>query len=205
MTALRVGNDGVARCWWCGDDPLYIDYHDTEWGVPVHGDREMFERLTLEAFQSGLSWITILRRREGFRAAFANFNPHVIAEFGAADRARLMSDIGIIRNNAKIDATIHNAAIVARMMDTEPGALDDLVWSHAPTAPRPPIHDISDVPAVTPESVALAKALKKRGFRFVGPTTAYAHMQAVGVVNDHVEGCSVHSRFSLSHQRGAVP
>jgi DNA-3-methyladenine glycosylase I len=149
----------------------------------------MFERLTLEAFQSGLSWITILRRREGFRAAFANFDPHVIAEFGAADRARLMADTGIIRNNAKIDATIHNARIVARMIDTEPGALDNLIWSHAPTGHRPAIREITDLPAVTPESIALTKALKKRGFRFVGPTTAYAHMQAVGVVNDHVHGC----------------
>jgi DNA-3-methyladenine glycosylase I len=187
--ALRLGADGIARCWWCGDDPLYVEYHDTEWGVPVHSDREMFERLVLEAFQSGLSWITILRRREGFRSAFAGFDPHVIAGFGAADRARLMADAGIIRNNAKIDATIHNAAIVANMIDTEPGALDDLIWSHAPKGRRAAIREIADLPAVTPESEALAKALKKRGFRFVGPTTAYAHMQAVGVVNDHAAGC----------------
>lgn len=187
--ALRVGDDGVARCWWCGDDPLYVGYHDSEWGVPIHGDREMFERLVLEAFQSGLSWITILRRREGFRRAFANFDPHVIAGFGLRDRARLMADTGIIRNNAKIDATIHNAAIVATMIDTEPGALDDLIWSHAPKGRPSPIRESADIPAVTPESIALAKALKKRGFRFVGPTTAYAHMQAVGVVNDHVQGC----------------
>ncbi|MEY4312893.1 MAG: hypothetical protein RLZZ319_402 [Actinomycetota bacterium] len=189
MTALRTGADGVDRCWWCGDDPLYVEYHDTEWAVPVHGDREMFERLVLEAFQSGLSWITILRRREGFRAAFADFDPHAIARFGARDRARLMADTGIIRNGAKIDATIHNAGIVADIIDREPGALDDLIWSHAPTGRRSPIRDSADLPAVTPESEALAKALKKRGFRFVGPTTAYAHMQAVGVVNDHVAGC----------------
>ena len=190
MTALIVGSDGVSRCWWCGSDPLYVDYHDTEWGVPVHGDREMFERLVLEAFQSGLSWITILKRREGFRRAFANFDPHVVAGFGPADRDRLMNDSGIIRNNAKIDATIHNAAIVADMMDREPGALDELIWSHAPASnPRRTTRD--DIPAVTPESEALSKALKKRGFRFVGPTTAYAHMQAVGVVNDHVDGCHV--------------
>jgi DNA-3-methyladenine glycosylase I len=190
MTALRVGPDGIGRCWWCGDDPLYVTYHDTEWGVPVHGDREMYERLVLEAFQSGLSWITILRRREGFRTAFADFDPHVIAGFGSADRARLMNDTGIIRNGAKIDATIRNAAIVANMIDTEPGALDDLIWSHAPKVRRKSIRDRDDVPAVTPESIALAKALKKRGFTFVGPTTAYAHMQAVGVVNDHVDGCA---------------
>jgi DNA-3-methyladenine glycosylase I len=188
VTALLVGEDGLARCWWCGTDPLYVDYHDTEWGVPVHGDREMFERLTLEAFQSGLSWITILKRRETFRAAFAGFDPHVIAGFGPADRERLMNDPGIIRNNAKIDATIHNAAIVADMMDREPGALDEIIWSHAPKSTDRRATR-ADIPAVTPESEALAKALKKRGFRFVGPTTAYAHMQAVGVVNDHVDGC----------------
>lgn len=188
MTSLVVDSDGVARCWWCGTDPLYVNYHDTEWGVPVHGDREMFERLVLEAFQSGLSWITILKRREGFRAAFADFDPHVIAGFGVKDRDRLMNDRGIIRNNAKIDATIHNAAIVADMIDREPGALDDLIWTHAPSTHRRPTGP-HDLPAITAESEALAKALKKRGFRFVGPTTAYAHMQAVGVVDDHVEGC----------------
>ena len=188
MSALLVGADGISRCWWCGTNPLYVEYHDTEWGVPVHGDREMFERLSLEAFQSGLSWITILKRRETFRAAFAGFDPHIVAGFGAADRERLMNDPGIIRNNAKIDATIHNAAIVANMMDTDPGALDDLIWSHAPKSNSRRV-DRSDIPAVTPESIALSKALKKRGFRFVGPTTAYAHMQAVGVVDDHVVGC----------------
>jgi len=190
MTALRVGADGVARCGWCGDDPLYVNYHDTEWGVPVNGDRAMFERLVLESFQSGLSWITILRRRERFREAFANFDPHVIAGFGNAHRARLMADTGIIRNNAKIDATIHNAAIVAAMIDSEPGALDALIWSHAPTNPRSTIRDLADAPAFTPESITLATALKKRGLKFVGPTTAYALMQAVGVVNDHVDGCA---------------
>jgi DNA-3-methyladenine glycosylase I len=188
VTALLVGEDGLARCWWCGTDPLYVDYHDTEWGVPVHGDREMFERLTLEAFQSGLSWITILKRRSTFRSAFAGFDPNSVAGFLPVDRERLMNDPGIIRNNAKIDATIHNAAIVADMMDREPGALDELIWSHAPKSTDRRATR-ADIPAVTPESEALAKALKKRGFRFVGPTTAYAHMQAVGVVNDHVDGC----------------
>lgn len=186
--SLLIGADGVARCNWCGTDPIYVEYHDTEWAVPVRGDREMFERLVLESFQSGLSWITILKRREGFRSAFAGFDPHVIAGYGATDRARLMADPGIIRNNAKIDATIHNAAIVATMIDTEPGALDDLIWSHAPAAHSRPAA-MSDIPAITAGSVALAKALKKLGFKFVGPTTAYAHMQAVGVVDDHVVGC----------------
>lgn len=189
MTSLLVDEDGVARCWWCGTDPLYVEYHDTEWGVPVHGDREMFERLVLESFQSGLSWITILRRREGFRTAFSNFDPHHIAGYGSTDRERLMNDPGIIRNNAKIDATIHNASIVADLIDREPGALDDLIWSHAP---KPPPRRVTrdDIPAITPESEALAKALKKLELKFVGPTTAYAHMQAVGVVNDHLDGCS---------------
>ena len=188
--ALRLGNDGVQRCWWCGDDPLYVEYHDTEWGKPVHGDQEMFERLVLEAFQSGLSWITILRRREGFRSAFSNFDPHEVARFGYKERNRLLADTGIIRNAAKIDATIHNAGIVADMMDREPGALDDLIWSHAPKTGRNPIRVAADIPAITPESEALARSLKKLGFKFVGATTAYAHMQAVGVVNDHIEGCA---------------
>ena len=187
--ALRLGTDGIKRCWWCGDDPFYVEYHDTEWGRPVHGDQEMFERLVLEAFQSGLSWITILRRREGFRSAFANFDPHAVARFGDKERKRLLTDTGIIRNAAKIDATIHNAGIVADMMDREPGALDELVWSHAPKTDRKPIRKTADIPAVTKESEALAKSLKRLGFKFVGPTTAYAHMQAVGVVNDHVSGC----------------
>ena len=187
--ALRLGTDGIKRCWWCGDDPFYVEYHDTEWGRPVHGDQEMFERLVLEAFQSGLSWITILRRREGFRSAFANFDPHAVARFGDKERKRLLTDTGIIRNAAKIDATIHNAGIVADMMDREPGALDELVWSHAPKTDRKPIRKTADIPAVTTESEALAKSLKRLGFKFVGPTTAYAHMQAVGVVNDHVSGC----------------
>lgn len=187
--SLLIGTDELARCSWCGTDPLYMNYHDNEWGVPVHGDVEMFERLVLESFQSGLSWITILRRREGFRAAFAGFDPHVIAGFGAKDRARLMADEGIIRNAAKIDATIHNAAVVVDLINREPGALDDLIWSHAPKKQVRPA-SLNDVPAITRESEALAKALKKQGFKFVGPTTAYAHMQAVGVVNDHVVGCS---------------
>jgi DNA-3-methyladenine glycosylase I len=188
--SLLVGSDGRARCQWCGTDPLYVEYHDTEWGVPVHGDREMFERLVLESFQSGLSWITILRRREGFRSAFSGFDPHVIARFGASDRARLMADTGIIRNGAKIDATIHNAGIVANLIDREPGRLDEIIWEHAPKGSVRRA-SLAEVPAVTPESEALARTLKKLGLKFVGPTTAYAQMQAVGVVNDHVDGCWV--------------
>ncbi|MEY4458146.1 MAG: hypothetical protein RIS25_739 [Actinomycetota bacterium] len=189
MNSVNVGADGLARCAWSGTDPLYQEYHDTEWGVPVHGDREMFERLSLEAFQSGLSWITILKRRDGFRRAFAGFDPEAISAFTDVDRERLMSDTGIIRNRAKIDATIRNATVTAALMRESPGALTELIWSMAPTNRQGPPDQLSDVPAITPESRALAVALKKLGFAFVGPTTAYAHMQAVGVVNDHVADC----------------
>lgn len=189
MNSILVGTDGIARCWWSGNDPLYQKYHDTEWGVEIRGDHEMFERISLEAFQSGLSWITILKRREGFRAAFAGFDPAIVSRFTDLDRQRLMEDTGIIRNRAKIAATIQNATIVAAMMADRPGQLSDLIWGHAPTPRLSPPASMVDVPATTPESVALSKALKKLGFAFVGPTTAYAHMQAVGVVNDHVAGC----------------
>ncbi|MEU1475645.1 DNA-3-methyladenine glycosylase I [Streptomyces sp. NPDC005760] len=183
-TAL-AGPDGAARCPWALSTPDYVTYHDEEWGRPVHGDDALYERLSLEAFQSGLSWITILRRREGFRAAFAGFEIAKVASFGEADRDRLLLDPGIIRNRAKIDATLANARVLA---EWSPGELDELIWSHAPTAPAVP-RTLADVPAVTPESTALSKALKKRGLRFVGPTTAYALMQACGLVNDHLETC----------------
>jgi len=186
VSGLVVGEDGLARCAWGGSTPDYLAYHDTEWGVPVHGERALYERLTLEAFQSGLAWITILRKRAGFRAAFAGFDPEVVAGFGEADRARLMADAAIVRNRLKIDAAIHNAAAVLRLRDG--GGLDQLVWSHAPeqhTPPRTP----ADLRASSPESVALAKALKKAGFVFVGPTTMYAAMQACGLVDDHLAGC----------------
>jgi DNA-3-methyladenine glycosylase I len=164
-----------------------VTYHDEEWGRPVHGDDALFERLALEAFQSGLSWITILRRRTGFRAAFAGFEIAKVAEFTDEDRDRLLADPGIIRNRAKIDATLANARVLA---EWEPGELDALIWSHAPEPEgRPVPRTLADVPAVTTESTALSKALKKRGLRFVGPTTAYALMQACGLVNDHLATC----------------
>jgi DNA-3-methyladenine glycosylase I len=170
-----------------GDDPLYRAYHDEEWGRPVRDDRGLYERISLEAFQSGLAWITILRKREAFRAAFAGFDPQVVARFGEDDVARLMADAGIVRNRLKVAATIANArALVA--LQTGGGTLTELVWSHAPP-PRPAPEGRGDVPALTPESTALAKALKREGFRFVGPTTAYAAMQACGLVNDHLAGC----------------
>ena len=186
---LTVDDDGLARCGWASADVEYRRYHDEEWGRPLRGDRPLFEKLSLEAFQSGLSWITILKRREGFRAAFADFDPDVVATFDDADVERLMSDPGIIRNRAKIAATIANAQIVTPWVREEPGALDALIWSHAPSprASRP--RSLADVPATTPASVALARALKARGLRFVGPTTAYALMQSAGLVDDHLEGC----------------
>ncbi|MFI9175111.1 DNA-3-methyladenine glycosylase I [Streptomyces lincolnensis] len=183
--AALAGPDGALRCPWALSTPDYVTYHDEEWGRPVHGDDALFERLSLEAFQSGLSWITILRRREGFRAAFAGFEIAKVATFTDADADRLLTDTGIIRNRAKIDATLANARVLA---DWSPGELDDLIWSHAP-APGPAPATLGDVPAVTPESTALSKALKKRGLRFVGPTTAYALMQACGLVNDHLGSC----------------
>ncbi|GKQ41171.1 DNA-3-methyladenine glycosylase I [Streptomyces sp. A012304] len=185
-TAL-AGPDGAPRCPWALSTPDYVTYHDEEWGRPVHGDDALFERLSLEAFQSGLSWITILRRRPGFRAAFADFKIAAVADFTDEDRVRLLADAGIIRNRAKIDATLANARVLAGWT---PGELDELIWSHAPDpVGRPAPKTLADVPAVTPESTALSKALKKRGLRFVGPTTAYALMQACGLVDDHLEGC----------------
>ncbi|MFB9907333.1 DNA-3-methyladenine glycosylase I [Allokutzneria oryzae] len=176
--------DTRTRCGWVTSAPEYIDYHDTEWGVPLRGERELFERVSLEAFQSGLSWLVILRKRENFRAAFAGFDPARVAEFGDDDVQRLLADQGIVRNRAKIEATIANARAVGEL-DV---ALDELLWGFAPeSASRP--STLADVPAVTAESKAMAKELKRRGFRFVGPTTCYALMQATGMVNDHVATC----------------
>ncbi|MGA4800560.1 DNA-3-methyladenine glycosylase I [Streptomyces lavendulocolor] len=188
MTGGTVpGPDGEPRCPWGVSTEDYLRYHDEEWGRPVHGDDALFERLCLEAFQSGLSWLTILRRREGFRRAFAGFRIAAVAEFTDADRSRLLADTGIIRNRAKIDASLDNARVLAGWA---PGELDALVWSHAPDpATRPVPRTLADVPAVTPESASLAKALKKQGIRFVGPTTAYALMQACGLVDDHLADC----------------
>ena len=188
---LVVGDDGLARCAWGSGTADYRDYHDHEWGKPVRGDRALFERLTLEAFQSGLSWITILRKRENFRSAFGGFDIEAVAAFTAADRERLMHDSGIVRNRAKIDATIANAqALRAWQAEDGDGALDALVWSFAHQGRMRP-RDMSEIVAQSPESKDLSKALKKRGFVFIGPTTMHAAMQAVGVIDDHVEGCWV--------------
>ncbi|MGW5423838.1 DNA-3-methyladenine glycosylase I [Streptomyces sp. NPDC003943] len=187
-----AGPDGRLRCPWGLSAEDYVAYHDEEWGRPVHGDDALFERLCLEAFQSGLSWITILRRREGFRKAFSGFRIADVAGFTDADRERLLADEGIIRNRAKIDATMANAKVLAGWA---PGELDALIWSYAPDpATRPAPLTTGDVPAVTDESTALSKDLKKRGLRFIGPTTAYALMQACGLVDDHVTGCIARGR-----------
>ncbi len=187
MDTIVIGTDGVRRCGWVGDDPDYRRYHDEEWGVPLHGDRALFEKMALEGFQAGLSWITILRKRPRFREAFEGFDPARVAGFGPADVERLMADAGIVRNRAKIEATIANAALVRDMND---GELDELMWSFAPTgSERPRPSAFADIPAVTPESTALSKALRKRGFRFVGPTTMYALMQSAGMVDDHLAAC----------------
>jgi DNA-3-methyladenine glycosylase I len=173
------------RCAWGDSAPEYVSYHDEEWGTPLHGDDELFERLCLEAFQSGLSWLTILRKRPAFRAAFAGFSIAAVAEFTAEDRARLLADAGIVRNRAKIDAAMGNARAAREL----PEGLSALLWSFAPTGPRPRPATLAEVPATSPESVAMAKELKRRGFAFVGPTTAYALMQATGMVDDHVATC----------------
>lgn len=176
--------DGRARCGWAGSAPEYLAYHDDEWGRPLHGEAALFERLALEGFQSGLSWLVILRKRPAFRAAFAGFDPAAVAGFDDVDVARLLADPGIVRNRAKVEATVANARAVLRL-DT---GLDELIWSYAPAAHVRP-GTLADVPARSPESVAMAKELKRLGLRFVGPTTCYALMQAAGLVDDHVATC----------------
>jgi DNA-3-methyladenine glycosylase I len=196
---LRRGPDGRLRCGWGAKAPEYVAYHDVEWGRPVHDDIRLFEKLCLEGFQAGLSWLTILRKREAFRRAFAGFDPAKVAAFGDADVARLLADASIIRSRAKIEAAIANGKAMLALGDT---TLDELVWTHAPP-PRPAPTGLHALPASTPESKALAKELKRRGFRFVGATTVYAMMQACGVVNDHLAGCFV--REELARQEAARP
>jgi DNA-3-methyladenine glycosylase I len=192
---LTAPEDGLVRCDWATPRPgpdfeLYREYHDQEWGRPLHGRVPLFERMSLEAFQSGLSWLIILRKRENFRKAFAGFDPEKVARFDDADVARLMADQGIVRNRAKIEATVANARAAADVAD-----LSELLWSFAP-APRPRPATSAEVPATTTESTAMARELKRRGFRFVGPTTAYALMQATGMVDDHLRACWVPSTVS---------
>ena len=189
MTDLVVGEDGLARCRWGGSTPDYLRYHDEEWGKPVRDADGLYEKLCLEAFQSGLSWLTILRKREAFRAAFAGFDIAAVARFGERDVERLLADAGIVRHRGKIEAAIANARAVLELR-AQGTPLHELVWAHAPPE-RPPPRSWDDWPAQTPESKELSKRLKRAGFRFVGPTTAYATMQACGLVNDHLAGCWV--------------
>ena len=188
---ISIGDDGIPRCGWGDSTPDYRSYHDDEWGFPVDDDHRLFEKLCLEGFQSGLSWLTILRRREGFRAAFHDFDFHLVAEMAAADVERLLSDEGIIRHRGKIESTINNAARAIEL-EAKLGSLGAFFWSYEPSSPT------ADVPSITSESTAMAKALKARGFRFVGPTTAYAFMQAMGIVNDHLPGCAVNEEVETA-------
>jgi DNA-3-methyladenine glycosylase I len=185
---LRTGTDGITRCSWCGDDPLYVHYHDDEWGRGVTDDTRLFEKLCLEGFQSGLSWLTILRKREHFRAAYRGFDIPTVAAFGDDDVARMLGDAGIVRHRGKIESSINNARRALELIERE-GSLNDFVRSFTPDAPHRPAESTMPLPAFSPASTALSKELKRRGWSFVGPTTVYAFMQAMGLVNDHFEEC----------------
>ena len=189
---LLIGADGVARCPWPGADPLYVAYHDDDWGRPVHDERELFEKLILDGAQAGLAWITILRKRDGYRRAFDGFDPERIAAYGPDDVDRLLADPGIVRNRQKVAAAIWNAQALLAMHEAGE-TLVDLVWSHRPDA-HPTLRAGQDYPVTSPEAEALSSALRNRGWKFVGPTIVYAFMQAVGVVNDHLEGCAFRDR-----------
>ncbi len=204
---LQRGEDGVVRCFWAGSDPLYARYHDEEWGFPVADDRRLFEKICLEGFQSGLSWLTILRKRDNFRAGFRGFDPVAVARFGARDVARLLKDEGIVRHRGKILSTVNNARR-ARELRAEAGSLAAFFWSFEPPPaqrPRRVTWPALRKMAKTPASTALSKALRQRGWTFVGPTTAYAFMQAMGLVNDHVEGCAIRERAEAARARFRRP
>jgi DNA-3-methyladenine glycosylase I len=186
---LRIGDDGKARCRWVGTDAEYQRYHDDEWGRPLHGDQPLFEKMSLEGFQAGLSWITILRRRPAFREVFHGFDPARVAVMGDAEVEAALGDERIIRNRAKVLATIKNAGLVMNLTQNRPGALDNLMWSFAPAPRKRRFTSMTEIPAVTDESTAMSKTLRGLGFGFVGPTTMYALMQSGGMVDDHVQGC----------------
>lgn len=198
---LITGADGITRCWWCGDEPLYVDYHDREWGTPLRDERALFELLCLEGFQAGLAWITILRKRVAFREAFEGFEPATVAAYGERDVARLLANPGIVRHRGKITATIANAQAV-QAMRAAGTSLTQVVWTHAPARREAPAAR-GDVPAQTPASAELARTLRKWGMRFVGATTVYAFMQAAGLVDDHVGGCH-RAGASAAQRRGAA-
>ncbi len=205
MDGIAIGDDGVARCWWADSAPDYRAYHDTEWGFPVSDDVRLFEKLSLEGFQAGLSWLTILRKREAFRQAFACFDFAQVASFGERDVTRLLGDAGIVRHRGKIEAVINNAGRAVELVEAE-GSLAHYVWGFAPER-RAGRLDRAGLTAlsVTAESGALAKDLKRRGWRFVGPTTVYAFMQAMGLVNDHLAGCSAAPAAEAARQRFRRP
>ena len=201
--SLVRGDDGVRRCWWGASTPDYVAYHDDEWGRPVVDDTRIFEKLCLEGFQSGLSWLTILRKREGFRAAFSGFDIPTVARFGERDVERLLADAAIVRHRGKIEATIANARAALAVQDAH-GSLAALLWSFEPRR-HPAPKSMADMTSTTPESTALSKALKRAGFRFVGSTTVYAAMQAMGVVNDHVVGCAARGPCTEARRATVVP
>jgi DNA-3-methyladenine glycosylase I len=192
--------DGVKRCAWACSTPDYYSYHDREWGFPVSEDVQLFEKLSLEGFQAGLSWLTILRKRNAFRDAFAGFEPERVARFGNRDVERLLANAGIVRHRGKIEAVINNARRAIELVEAE-GSIAHHVWSFEPTSAG----RASDLPSTTPESVAMAKDLKRRGWRFVGPTTVYAFMQAMGLVNDHRDGCDARAAVATARERFRRP
>jgi len=199
--ATRVGGDGRVRCWWPGDDEGYVAYHDREWGRPVTDDDRLFEKLCLEGFQSGLSWLTILRKRDNFRAAFCGFDITAVAAFGFGDVERLLDDAGIVRHRGKIVSAVNNAGRALEVIE-EFGSLAAYIWGWEPTPGAAAPASMEALPASTPESTALAKDLKRRGWTFVGPTTVYAFMQSMGLVNDHIEGCF--ARADCESERAAL-
>jgi DNA-3-methyladenine glycosylase I len=202
---LTTGADGLVRCAWAGSAPDYLAYHDHEWGFPVADDVRLFEKLSLEGFQSGLSWLTILRKREAFRAGFAGFDFRVVAGFGSADVDRLLADAGIVRHRGKIEAVIHNAGRAVEIVDAE-GSLGAYLWSFAPRRREPAIEHAELARLTTSaQSTALATDLKRRGWRFVGPTTIYAFMQSMGLVDDHLPGCAIHSRAEAARDAFMTP
>ncbi len=201
---VRVDDAGVARCWWPGENTDYVHYHDNEWGRPVVDDVRLYEKLVLEGFQSGLSWLTILRKRENFRAAFAGFDFTKVASFDHADIARLLGDAGIVRHRGKIEAAINNAQRCCELVD-EAGSLATYIWQFEPLGREGESAHGSGVPATTPTSVRLSKDLKKRGWKFVGPTTVYAFMQAMGLVNDHLDGCDARARCTTARSTATIP
>lgn len=199
---LRPTDDGGGRCWWSGDDEQYIEYHDSEWGRPVTDDRALYEKLCLEGFQAGLSWLTILRKRENFRAAFAGFVPESVARFDDSDVDRLLGDPGIVRHRGKIEATIANARSLIELVGTE-GPFGEFIWSYAPRTDFGRDGESSHpsgIPTTSPVAIALSKELKKRGFKFVGPTTVYSFMQSMGLINDHVDGCHVRAECEAARR-----